>query len=213
MIRPSSAVAFAAALLAVTTTDARAQATMPQPVRITIPAGKTSAKVSGRIKGDEFALYTVSAREGQSVTITLRPTLNSTGFNVYAPGKGPGDESLYNSEMGGGLRYAGRLSTTGDHTISVFLNRSAARKGLVTSFDLVVGVTGGGASTSGGGGADAACVAAVREQTNEPQVSVISSTMGETATTVLLRVRGAAKPWRCRWDGRRVIDVMYTGQG
>ncbi|SEA99322.1 hypothetical protein [Rubrimonas cliftonensis] len=84
-------------------------------------------------------LYELGAREGQFLTVSLRPDNQSADFNVYIPGKGPGDEALFTSATGGS-EYRGQLYVTGDHTVSVFLNRNAAREGQTANFDIVLGI-------------------------------------------------------------------------
>lgn len=54
--------------------------------------------------------------------------------------RGPGDEALFNS-LSGGRDYLGQLYKTGDHTIDVFLNRAAARRGDTTEYKIVARVT------------------------------------------------------------------------
>jgi hypothetical protein len=44
------------------------------------------------------------AEAGQTMTVTLKPSRLSTYFNVYEPGRAPGDEALAVSEMTGPMR-------------------------------------------------------------------------------------------------------------
>jgi hypothetical protein len=104
-------------------------------VRVHFNKGATGTIVSGEIKGDEYILYKLGAKKGQFLTVYLRPDNASTGFNVYIPGRGPGDEALFHSD-GGEAEYRGQLHVDGDHTVSVFLNRNAARQGQTSSFDI-----------------------------------------------------------------------------
>lgn len=61
--------------------------------------------------------------------------------------------------------------------------------------------------------AESECLAAVANQVGNGNVSTISVRMGETSTQVLVRVPGAQKPWRCDHNGRKVLRVMYMGEG
>lgn len=106
-------------------------------VRVQFERGTSGATITDRITGYESVNYILGAREGQFLTVSLRPDNQSTGFNIYVPGKGPGDEALYNSDTGGGYEYYGQLYLTGDHTVSVFLNRNAARGGQTANYDIV----------------------------------------------------------------------------
>lgn len=108
--------------------------------RIQFDAGASSATLTGRVSGDDAIHYTLNARKGQFLTVSLRPDNLSANYNIYIPGKGPGDEALYAS-AGGGHEYTGQLYVDGDHTITVFLVRAAARRAETANFDLVVQVT------------------------------------------------------------------------
>lgn len=61
--------------------------------------------------------------------------------------------------------------------------------------------------------AESDCLAAVAKEVSNGDVSTISVEMGETSTHVLVKVPGAQKPWRCDHDGRKVLRVMYMGEG
>ncbi len=105
--------------------------------------GSTSASISDQIQGDEYLVYKLRAKNGQFLRVRLTADNQNTDFNLYIPGRGPGDEALYNSEMGGKREYYGQLYKDGEHSISVFQNRNAARKGRVSRYDLFVEITGG----------------------------------------------------------------------
>jgi hypothetical protein len=108
-------------------------------VRVHFPTGATGTTITDRITGHEYVLYRRGAREGQFLTVSLRPDNQSADFNIYIPGRGPGDEALFSSDTGG-REYRGQLYVTGDHTVSVFLNRNAVRQGQTANFDIVFGI-------------------------------------------------------------------------
>lgn len=110
-------------------------------VPVQFPAGGDSTVMTGKIEGRDSIIYTVNARDGQFLTVSLRPDNQSADFNIYIPGRGPGDEALYASALGGNREYLGQLYMTGDHQIAVFLNRAAARQGQLANFDLAIRVT------------------------------------------------------------------------
>lgn len=192
-------------------------------VRVHFDRGATSKVISDRITGYESVEYKLGAREGQYLKVSLRPDNQSAGFNVYIPGRGPGDEALYNSDTGGGLEYYGQLYVTGDHTISVFLNRNAARQNQLATYDIVFEITDGQDAGAGHGGgmsrAESDCLTALAKEmgVNRGSLSVISSEMGENSTVVKVRVPGAQAPWQCDWgytdSGPGVLRVMYMGEG
>jgi hypothetical protein len=123
--------------------------------RVKFEAGKTSGVISSKITGRESVVYKLNARDGQFLDVRLESDNESTDFNIYIPGRGPGDEALFASAMGDGSRhYLGQLYKTGDHSISVFMNRAAARQGKTSNFKITFQITdgqpGGGAPAAGG---------------------------------------------------------------
>lgn len=54
-------------------------------------AGTSGTTITDSITGYESVLYTLGAEAGQRMQVRLEPTNLATYFNVYAPGKGPGD--------------------------------------------------------------------------------------------------------------------------
>jgi hypothetical protein len=109
-------------------------------VRVQFKAGADSAEITDRIKGGESVLYKLNARDGQFLSVSLSPDNQSADYNIYIPGRGPGGEALFTSAAGG-REYVGQLYKTGDHTVSVFLNRNAARKGETANYDIVFKLT------------------------------------------------------------------------
>ena len=112
---------------------------------IRLPPGSTGTSVRGRIVGSESVLYRLGAEAGQTLTVSLQASNGATYFNVYAPGKGPGDEALANSGMDGPLvpemnRFKGELPQSGVYTISVYMMRSAARRNETSRYTLRVDI-------------------------------------------------------------------------
>jgi hypothetical protein len=131
------ALAFAAIAAAPAAEETRSE-------RVTFEAGKNSAVVSGKITGRESVLYLLKARDKQFLEVELDPDNESTDFNLYLPGRGPGDEALYASALGDGShRYLGQLYKTGDHSVSVFMNRAAARQGKTSNYKIRFRITDG----------------------------------------------------------------------
>lgn len=113
-----------------------------QPVQIKeiqFPVGKTGTSIKGAIKGRESISYKLGAEAGQEMRVTLHAK-GSTSFNLYAPGRGPGDEALAIGEMSDN-RFVGKLPASGVYLISVFLNRAAARRNEKSSYTLEVSIT------------------------------------------------------------------------
>ncbi|MCP8937549.1 SH3 domain-containing protein [Alsobacter sp. SYSU M60028] len=120
-----------------------AEETRVQEVRF--PPGKSGVTLRGKIAGSQSVLYTVGAEAGQAMTVALAPSNGATYFNVYPPGRGPGDEALAVSGTEGPLtpavnRFSATLQTSGIYTISVYMMRSAARRNERSAYRLDIAI-------------------------------------------------------------------------
>lgn len=106
--------------------------------RVNFARGATEATVKGSIHGHQFVDHLVTARGGQTMTVTLEASHRMAFFNVIAPGS---DEAFFIGSLNG-LEAKERLPVDGTYTIRVFLERAAARRGEKASYSLKVGVTG-----------------------------------------------------------------------
>lgn len=105
--------------------------------------GASGTVIKGQITGRETALYKLAAEAGQSMRVQLSSTNSAAYFNVYAPGRGLGDEALANGSMTPELNlYDGALTQSGTYTIAVYLYRSAARRGEVAAYTIDVSIGG-----------------------------------------------------------------------
>lgn len=110
-------------------------------------AGTSGTTITDRITGYESVLYTLGAEAGQRMQVRLEPSNLASYFNVYAPGKGPGDEALANAGTMGEMvpdlnRFDGVLPASGTYTISVYMMRSAARREEVSDYSLTISIEG-----------------------------------------------------------------------
>lgn len=110
-------------------------------------AGATGTTINGSITGRESVLYKIGAEAGQRMQVSLVSANTSTYFNVYAPGKGPGDEALAAGSVIGSMmpdlnRFDGELPQSGEYTVSVYLYRNAARDGQSATYALDISITG-----------------------------------------------------------------------
>ncbi len=122
----------------------------------------------------------------------------------------------------GGRSYLGQLYKTGEHSITIFLNRNAARDGETAKFKLHVSVTdkqpGEGSEEKPATGAIPRkvvddCLAALRKQVGDKPMKVLREKRDETAFVIDVRVEGAEKPWRCFHDGTKCTGTEYQGEG
>jgi hypothetical protein len=126
-----AAAAVSALLVAV---PAAAQQVVP----VTFAKGKSSATLTGSIKGDQDRTYTVDAKAGQKMTVTLKSTKGSAEMNIFAPGNDTaislGATDPYNVTT--------VLPATGRYRVQVFQMRAAARRGETANYTLTIGITG-----------------------------------------------------------------------
>ncbi|MGG7568281.1 SH3 domain-containing protein [Rhodovulum sp. DZ06] len=114
---------------------------------VTFAPGATETVITDAITGRESVAYRVMAEGGQRMAVSLSPSNLATYFNVYAPGNGPGDEALAVSGQTGERvpdlnRFDAELPLSGSYTITVYMMRSAARRGERSDYTLTVEVTG-----------------------------------------------------------------------
>jgi hypothetical protein len=126
-----SALAASALLAAV---PAAAQQVVP----VTFAKGKTAATVTGSIKGDQDRTYTVDARAGQTMTVTLKRTKGSPEMNVYAPG----NDTAISLGATDPYNFTTTLPATGRYRVQVFQMRASARRGETASYALTIAITG-----------------------------------------------------------------------
>lgn len=97
--------------------------------------GVNLATFGGAISGDDTATYRVSATAGQHLHVVLQTDNASNHFNIYAPGKGPGEEAMFTGSVDGNS-YSGVVPVDGVYTVQVFLIRNAARRNESANYKL-----------------------------------------------------------------------------
>jgi len=100
--------------------------------------GKSSAQVRGSVKGDGDAEYTINARAGQTLAVSLKSSNGSLNFNISPAGAG---EAMF---IGGtqGVKADVMLPADGSYVVQVYLMRNAARRHESASYTLDMAVTG-----------------------------------------------------------------------
>lgn len=94
-----------------------------EPLKIEFKRGTTSTTINGVVRGDEEAEYTLTARQGQRLTIKLTSTpVKSSVFQLLGP-----ENDTLGLEFDANFDYSGVLPKTGDYFISV--KRPTAAKG------------------------------------------------------------------------------------
>lgn len=106
-------------------------------------AGWTGDVLEGSIQGRDIVRYELQASAGDTLTLLLHANNSATYFNVYAPGRGPGEEALANSGMTSSRvpainEFSAVLDSTGTYTVTVYLFRAAARAGESSDYALEI---------------------------------------------------------------------------
>ncbi|MDA7429430.1 SH3 domain-containing protein [Primorskyibacter aestuariivivens] len=133
---------------------ALAASAMAQDMRtetVRFQSGTSGATISDTIQGYESVVYKIGASAGQRMKIRLEPSNLATYFNVYEPGRGPGDQALVNAQLTGPMvpdvnYFDGVLPTDGEYSVSVYMMRSAARRDEISNYALYVSIEGGNAA-------------------------------------------------------------------
>ena len=101
--------------------------------------GKSSAQVRGSIKGGGDAEYTIDARAGQTLAVTLKTSNTSSYFNI-APRSSKDEAMFIGSSSGAEAKLM--LPADGTYVVQVYLMRNAARRNESAKYTLDLAVTG-----------------------------------------------------------------------
>lgn len=101
--------------------------------------GASSTTIQGKIKGDQTIDYTLRAKAGQTMSVTLKTGNGANYFNVLPPGSN--DVAIFVGATGGN-EWTGSLPADGEYKLRVYLMRSAARRNEKATYTLTVGITG-----------------------------------------------------------------------
>ena len=127
----SQIIAFLLALALSVTVTARDE----RNEQIQFAKGSNGATINSSITGYESVNYRLTAKAGQMMTVKLSTGHNATYFNIYAPGKEPGDAAMYIGSIEG-PRFHGKLPADGTYVILVYMMRSAARRNETADYKL-----------------------------------------------------------------------------
>lgn len=108
--------------------------------RIDFTPQATSTSVSSTINGYETVNYALEATTGQSVSIVLQSDNLGNHFNIFEPGKLPGEDYAMFIGSTEGNRFEGTLLTEGDYMVQVYIIRSAARRGETARYTLELSI-------------------------------------------------------------------------
>jgi len=100
--------------------------------------GASSATLRGTLSGYETVRYTVAARAGQTMAVTIDGSPNAN-FNVFAPGVVPGEGQALGSNDEN-RRWSGTLPNTGTYVVQVYQMRAQARRNETAPHSVTVAI-------------------------------------------------------------------------
>jgi hypothetical protein len=114
--------------------------------RVQFQSGTSGTTIQGKIKGEQIVDYLINAKAGQLMTVNLTTNNGGNSFNIFAPGKVPGNDGAMFIGETNKNRFKGTLPTSGDYLIRVALIRSAARRNEVANYKLQINIAGNNTS-------------------------------------------------------------------
>jgi hypothetical protein len=101
---------------------------------VSLPARNGETLLKATVKGYGSHEYLVDGKTGQWMTVRLQTSNSSTYFNVWSPGKTPGqDEAIFIGDVSGDV-FSQKLPESGSYLVQVYLYRNAARRNEESSF-------------------------------------------------------------------------------
>jgi hypothetical protein len=113
-------------------------------------AASAGAILSGKVRGDDTAEYTLTGAAGQILSVDLLSENGALNFNITAKGAA---EAVYMSETSGPVADV-TLPAAGVYVVQVYLMRSAARRDEGADYTLGIGLAGGDFADGLAGGPD-----------------------------------------------------------
>lgn len=182
--------------------------------------GKSSASVSGKVKGNESIDYVIRAGAGQTMTVDFKASKGAAFFNVLPPGS-TGEAIFVDSMDAVGTSYKGVLPSDGDYIIRIYLMGAAEDSGKPVSYTLTVsipasasGQSSPSSSSSNVKTAEKNCLDAVAKQVgvSSSKLSVSYSAEAESGIGIDIKVPDATDLWFCVTDRKgKVEDVRFKG--
>ena len=193
--------------------------------RVHFKPGTSGATVKGKIRGYETVDYVLEAGKGQQMNVSMATDNLSSYFNILPPGES--DAAMYIGSTSGN-EFDGTLPKSGDYKIRVYMMRNAARRDETANYRVEMIVTGAAENTASStvpesspekpGGTpskdEQACLQAVSIETNNGDVTLLSSETSEANNVVVIGVGPDRAPWRCLVSKGVVAEVSsMTDEG
>jgi hypothetical protein len=104
--------------------------------------GASNARLEGSLRGYGTVVYVLEASAGQLLRVEMKADSGAAYFNLFEPGKLPGqDEALFIGSIAGS-RFEGPTPADGNYRIQLYQMRSAARRDDVVRYELEVSIDG-----------------------------------------------------------------------
>jgi hypothetical protein len=184
--------------------------------QIAFGKGKSSASVSGKVKGSDDVDYVIRASAGQTMTVDFKAGKGAAYFNVLPPGS-TGEAIFVGSSEGNHFKAA--LPSDGDYTIRVYLMGGAKDSDKPVNYTLKVGIPAAKPASTGKANsetavAEKACLEAVAKKVgvSASKLKVIDVMSAEAGIGVTIQVPDATAPWSCLSDKKgHVQGASFTG--
>jgi len=184
--------------------------------QIAFGKGKSSASVSGKVKGSDDVDYELRANAGQTLIVDFKAGKGAAYFNVLPPGST--GEAIFNGSMDGN-HFKGELPSDGVYTIRVYLMGGAKDSGKPVNYTLKVSIPDTGKSSAATSSsnvktAEKNCLAAVAKKVgvSSSKLSVSYSSEAESGIGIDIKVPDATDLWFCLTDRKgKVQDVRFKG--
>ena len=112
---------------------------------VKLAPGKSSARINSVVTGNSVTEYTLGAKRGQVLSVTLSGGRSTTYFNVMPPG---GDGSAMFNGSSEGNSFSATLPRDGTYLVTVYQMGAAADSGTATAFTLDISIKGASSATS-----------------------------------------------------------------
>jgi len=184
--------------------------------QIAFTKGKSSAAVSGKIKGNDSNDYVLRASAGQTLIVDFKAGKGTAYFNILPPGSS-GEAIFVGSSEGD--HFKASLPSDGDYTIRVYLMGASkdSDKTVGYSFKVAIPASDKSSATTSSSNVKTAeknCLDAVAKKVgvSSSKLSVSYSSEAQSGIGIDIKVPDATDLWFCLTDRKgHVEDVRFKG--
>ena len=107
--------------------------------KVQFEAGNDNASVEGSVVGAGYADYVLTAKAGQTMSVSLTSGEGVPYFNILPPGST--GEAIYNSSIDGNDATGIKLPADGDYTIRIYLMGNEFETTKAIPYQMSVGIS------------------------------------------------------------------------